>query len=69
MVELNRIRALTKTTIEEMENDISLSYRKSREMHRAVCSDCAEECEVPFRPDLNRLVFCESCWAKRRRFG
>jgi len=67
MTELNRIRALTKTTIEELESDVSTLYRESREMHRAVCSDCSQECEVPFRPDPNRLVYCRDCWSKRRR--
>jgi len=67
MAELNRIRALTKTTIEEMEGDICMSYREPQEMHRTVCSDCGQECEVPFRPDHNRLVYCRDCWSKRRR--
>jgi len=67
MTELNRIRALTKTTIEELESDAQMLYGESREMHKTVCSDCGEECEVPFRPDPNRLVYCRDCWSKRRR--
>ena len=67
MAELNRIRALTKTTIEELEGGIRMSYSESREMHKAVCSDCGQECEVPFRPSSNRLVYCRDCWTKRRR--
>ncbi len=68
MEELSRIKALTKTTIEELESGIHMSYRESREMHKAICSDCGQECEVPFRPDPNRLVYCRDCWAKRRRY-
>jgi ATP-dependent RNA helicase DeaD len=67
MAELNRIRALTKTTIEELEGGISMSYRPSRDMHKAVCSECGQECEVPFKPDLNRPVYCRDCWANRKR--
>ncbi len=67
MPELNRIKALTKTTIEELEGGIHMSYRESREMHKAICSDCGQECEVPFRPDPNRPVYCRDCWSKRRR--
>ncbi|MEM2319869.1 MAG: CxxC-x17-CxxC domain-containing protein [Candidatus Bathyarchaeia archaeon] len=37
-----------------------------REMHKAVCSDCGRECEVPFVPDPNRPVYCQECWVKRR---
>ena len=67
MAELSRIKALTKTTIEKLEGGIHMSYRESREMYKAICSDCGQECEVPFRPDPNRLVYCRDCWSKRRR--
>lgn len=64
--ELDRIKALTKTSIEEMESDIQVSYREPTETHKAVCTDCGNECEVPFKPDPNRPVYCRECWAKRR---
>ena len=67
MTELDRIKTLTKTKIEELEGGIRMSYRESREMHKAICSDCGQECEVPFRPDPNRLVYCRDCWSERRR--
>jgi len=67
LTELNRIKTLTKTKIEEVENNIHMSYRESREMHKAVCSDCGQECEVPFKPDPDRPVYCRDCWAKRRK--
>jgi len=66
MPELNRIKTLTKTKIEELEAGITMSYGETRKMHEAVCSDCGQECEVPFRPDPNRLVYCRDCWSKRR---
>ena len=67
MSELNRIKALTKTKIEELEGN-SMSYRESREnMHEAVCSNCGNECEVPFKPDLNRPVYCKICYTKIRK--
>jgi len=45
-----------------------MSYRDRgpREMHKAVCADCGEECEVPFKPDGTRPVYCRECFAKRR---
>jgi len=67
MTELNRIKTLTKTKIEELEGGIRMSYRESRETHKAICSDCGQECEVPFTPDPNRLVYCRDCWSERRR--
>jgi CxxC-x17-CxxC domain-containing protein len=46
-----------------------------REMHKAVCSECKKECEVPFKPSNDaegkpRPVFCKECFMKRnpRRF-
>jgi CxxC-x17-CxxC domain-containing protein len=35
--------------------------------HEAKCSECGEECEVPFKPDPHRPVYCKACWGKRRR--
>ena len=40
--------------------------------HKAVCTDCGKECEVPFKPAKNRPVYCPTCWAVRkplRKFG
>ena len=66
IAELDRIKALTKTTIEELESEIPVSYMGSPETHKAVCTDCGNECEVPFKPDPTRPVYCRECWAKRR---
>ncbi len=41
--------------------------RGPREMHKAVCSECGRECEVPFKPTEGKPVFCRECFAKRRR--
>ena len=29
-----------------------------REMHKAICADCKNECEVPFKPSEDRPVYC-----------
>ncbi|HEX9261589.1 MAG TPA: CxxC-x17-CxxC domain-containing protein [Candidatus Bathyarchaeia archaeon] len=34
--------------------------------HTATCSECGTECEVPFKPDPHRPVYCRACWAERR---
>jgi len=36
-----------------------------REMHKAVCSECKQECEVPFLPTPGKPVFCKNCYAKQ----
>ena len=36
-----------------------------KEMHKAVCSKCKKECEVPFKPTEGRDVFCRECFNNR----
>jgi CxxC-x17-CxxC domain-containing protein len=40
-----------------------------REMHKAVCSECGKDCEVPFKPNPERPVYCKDCWTKKRDEG
>jgi CxxC-x17-CxxC domain-containing protein len=45
---------------------------EDREMHKATCSDCGAECEVPFKPTEGKPVRCQDCFRKnrpQRRFG
>lgn len=39
-----------------------------REMHKATCSECGKECEVPFKPTEGRPVFCRDCFMKKKRY-
>ena len=49
---------------------------RPREYFKATCSECGEECEVPFRPTQGKPVYCKECYKKyapprddrRRRF-
>ena len=36
------------------------------EMHKAVCSNCGTDCELPFKPTGERPVFCRNCFAQNR---
>ena len=38
-----------------------------REMHKATCSECGKECEVPFKPVEGRPVYCKECYMKKGR--
>lgn len=40
--------------------------RQPREMHKAVCTECGQECEVPFKPTEGRPVYCRDCYQKHR---
>ncbi len=43
--------------------------RHDRTMYEAVCADCNDPCEVPFRPSPERAIYCKPCFAKRRAEG
>lgn len=35
------------------------------EMHQAICDECAQECEVPFKPSGDKPVFCRKCFKSK----
>ncbi|MCK5040304.1 MAG: DNA-directed RNA polymerase [Candidatus Aenigmarchaeota archaeon] len=39
-----------------------------REMHKAKCADCGNECEVPFKPTEGKPVYCRECFSKHRKY-
>ena len=40
--------------------------RGPREMHKAICSECGKECEVPFKPTEGKPVYCRECFDKKK---
>ncbi len=40
--------------------------RRPREMHKATCAECKQECEVPFKPSGDKPVYCKECYAKKQ---
>ena len=34
------------------------------EMHEATCAKCRERCEVPFKPNGKKPIFCSNCFEK-----
>ena len=40
-----------------------------REMHKATCSECKKECEVPFKPTEGKPVYCKECYFKKKDSG
>jgi len=39
-----------------------------REMHKATCSECGQECEVPFKPTEGKPVYCKECYKKKKGY-
>ena len=42
------------------------SERREQEMHKATCTDCGNECEVPFIPEDGRPVYCHDCFPNHK---
>lgn len=38
--------------------------RPSVEMHEATCSQCNKSCQVPFKPNGRKPVFCSDCFRR-----
>ena len=34
------------------------------EMHAATCNNCGKSCEVPFKPNGKKPIYCSSCFFK-----
>lgn len=49
-------------------NDYGVRTFTPREMHKAVCSECHRDCEVPFVPAEGRPVYCKECHSKRKSY-
>ena len=55
---------------------MAFGERRQREYFKATCTECGQECEVPFRPTQGKPVYCKECYKKhappkddrRRRF-
>ena len=39
-----------------------------REMHKATCADCKQDCEVPFKPTEGKPVYCKECYQKHKKY-
>ena len=40
--------------------------RPQRQMYPAVCAECGVETEVPFRPSMDRPVYCRACFSNQQ---
>ena len=41
----------------------------ARELHEVTCSSCGQKTTVPFKPTLDRPVYCRTCFQARRGVG
>lgn len=47
--------------------DSNRSSFGDKQMFKAICDKCQEECEVPFKPTGDKPVFCSNCFSKTDR--
>ena len=38
---------------------------REREMFSAVCDECGNKCEIPFKPSSDKPIFCSDCFTKK----
>lgn len=36
-----------------------------REMFKAVCDECGNKCEVPFKPSSDKPIYCSDCFERK----
>lgn len=44
-------------------------FSRPKEMHQATCAHCGKACEVPFRPNGKKPVFCRECFTSGKAEG
>lgn len=47
--------------------DRSFDRNAPRQMYKAICAECGNECEVPFKPSGDRPVLCSLCFKNSGR--
>lgn len=45
------------------------SFGGDKQMFQAVCDECGNTCEVPFKPSNGKPVFCSNCFGKSDKGG
>jgi len=39
-------------------------FSHNKQMHEAICSNCGDVCEVPFKPTSGKPIYCSKCFDK-----
>ena len=63
---LKEIKSLTSTSITEIETSIKVESCPPKK-HKAICSKCRKEFEMPYKPENDRPVYCLPCLKSKRR--
>jgi len=43
-----------------------MPFDREREMFKATCADCGNECQIPFKPKDDRPVYCRECFQNHK---
>lgn len=41
-------------------------HQSKKELYDAVCAECGQTTKVPFKPHLDKPVFCSNCYSNRK---
>lgn len=42
---------------------------RKTEFTKVTCDACGEKCEVPFKPNSNKPIYCDKCFSKNNKSG
>jgi len=45
------------------------SFGRSTELFDAICADCGKSCQVPFKPNGKKPVYCKECFSRNEGGG
>jgi CxxC-x17-CxxC domain-containing protein len=48
----------------EERRDFDRPRNEDRKMYDAICAECGQHCQVPFRPKPGRDIFCSDCFGR-----
>jgi len=43
-----------------------MPFDRDRELTTVTCSDCGNECQIPFKPKDDRPVYCRDCFQNHK---
>ena len=64
MSDLKDIKRKTKTNIKELKTEFTSERRIPS--YTATCAKCGVQCQLPFKPNGNRPVYCQKCYQKQQ---
>lgn len=50
----------------KVQNGRGSAVKRSREMYDAVCAECGADTKIPFKPHMDKPVYCSECFSNHK---